>query len=66
MFSGRIFRALFDVCNQKEALINKTWIILNPIEKFSTVADKVPHFEMIRLFLIIEDTLHFSFFHLTH
>ena len=64
-FSGRIFRALFDVGNHKKALINKIWIILNPIEKFFTVAYEVPHFEMIRLYLN-KDLLRFSFFHSTH
>ena len=65
-FSGRIFRALFDVGNHKKALINKIWIIFNPLGKFFTVAYKVPHFEMIKLNLNIEDLLHFSFFHLSH
>ena len=61
-FSGRIFGALFDVGNQKKAQINKIWIIFNPIRKFITVAYKVSHFEMIRLYLNIEGLLHFSFF----
>ena len=65
-FSSRIFRALFDVGNQKKALIKKIWIIFNPTRKFFTLVYKVPHFEMIRLYLGIEDLLHFSFFHLTH
>ena len=64
-FSGRILRALFDVGNHKKALINKIWIILNPIEKFFTVAYKAPHFEMVRLYLN-KDLLCFSFFHSTH
>ena len=33
-FSGRIFRALFDVGNQKKALINKIKIIFNLFGKF--------------------------------
>ena len=65
-FSGRVFKALSDVSNQKKALINKIWIIFNPIGKFFTVAYKVPHFEMIRLYLNTSILLHFPFFHLSH
>ena len=65
-FSGRIFRALFDVSNQKKILINKIWIIFNPSGKFFTVAFKAPHFEMIRLYFNIEDLIHFYFPHSTH
>ena len=65
-FSRRIFSNLFDVGNQKKAQINKIWINFNPIGKFFTVVYKVPHFEIIMLYLIIEDSLYFLFFHLTH
>ena len=42
------------------ALINKIlWIIFNPIGMFFTVTHKVSRFEMIRLYLNIEDSLHF-------
>ena len=62
-----IFRGLFDKGNHKKALINKiSWIIFSPIGKIFTVAYKVPHSEMIRLYLNIEDSLHFSFLVLTH
>ena len=46
--SGSIFSALFDVGNQEKAVINKMWIIFNPIRKFFKVACKVSHFKMIR------------------
>ena len=39
-FSDKTFRALFDVDNQKNTLINKIWIIFYPIEKFFTVASR--------------------------
>ena len=58
-----IFRGLFDKGNHKKALINKiSWIIFSPIGKIFTVAYKVPRSEMIRLYLNIEDSLHFFFF----
>ena len=51
-----IFRAIFEVGNDIEALINKIlWIIFNPIGKFLTVAYKVPRFEIIKLYLNIEE-----------
>ena len=65
-FCGRNFSTLFDVGDQEKALINKIWIIFNPIGKFITVAYKIAHFEMIRLYLNIEDSLYFSFFYSTH
>ena len=44
------------------ALLNKILrIIFNPIVKCLTVAYKVHRFEMIRLYLNIEDSFHFSF-----
>ena len=58
-----MFRALFVVGNHKKALINKkSWIVFSPIGKFLTVAYKVPYFKMIRLYLDIEDSLHFLSF----
>ena len=58
-----ISRSIFEVGNHKQFLINKILrIIFNPMGKFFTVAYKVPCFEMIRLNLNIEDSLHFSFF----
>ena len=43
------------------ALLNKILrIIFNPIVKCLTVAYKVHRFEMIRLYLNIEDSFHFS------
>ena len=60
--SGSIFSALFDVGNQEKAVINKMWIIFNPIGKFFKVACKVSHFKMIRWYLNIEDSFFFFSF----
>ena len=62
-----IFMTLFGVGNHKKALINKiSQILFSPIGRFSTVAYKVPNFEMMRLYLNIEESLYFSFLRLTH
>ena len=61
-----MFSTLIDVGNQRKVLINKIFIIFSPSGKFSMVAYKGAHFEMIRLFLNIDNTLCFSFFHFTH
>ena len=54
------------VTTSKPPLNKILWIIFNPIRKYYTIAYKVPHFEMIKLPLNIENLLHFSFFYLKH
>ena len=54
--------ALYSVNNHKKAPNDKIWVIFSPIGKLFTVAYKVSHFEMMRLYLNVEDSLSSSFF----